>query len=315
MTTFAYYPGCSLKGTGRAYEESLLPVLAALGIKLEELADWNCCGATAYMAVDEVKACVMASRNLALAEQLGHRELVTPCSACYLVLNKTKQYLGESRAVAQVVQRALGLVGLSYQGNVPVRHPLDLLVNVVGLPAIKERVRDPLTGLKVVPYYGCQLVRPYATFDDQDRPTSMDRLLGVLGATVVPYPLKTRCCGGSLTGTLPEPGLHCAYILLKEAVKRGAEVIATVCPLCQFNLDAYHHKIAAKWGPVRVPTVYFTQLMGLAFGLPARQLGLHRGLVPFAFEAGARRPEREVVPPDRPPPATPACRAGGPLAS
>ncbi len=277
----AYFPGCSLKGTGKAYEESLLPVFQALGVELEELDDWNCCGATAYMAVDEVKACVLASRNLAIAEKSGHKGVLAPCSACYLVLNKTKHYLHESPAVNAVVQHALKSAKLSYSGNVPVRHPLDVLVNDVGLDTIKKRVTHPLKGLKIAPYYGCQMVRPYATFDDQYNPTTMDRLLEALGAQMVRYPLKTRCCGGSLTGTLPEPGLLCSYILLKEAIKRGADVIATVCPLCQFNLDGYHDKIAAKWEPVRIPVVFFTQLMGLAFGLSADQLGLHRGFVPM----------------------------------
>jgi heterodisulfide reductase subunit B len=276
---YAYYPGCSLKGTGRAYEESLLPVFQALGVELEELDDWNCCGATAYMAVDEVKACVMASRNLAIAEKAGHQELMAPCSACYLVLNKTKHYLHESPAVQKVIQGALKEGKLTYSGNLPVRHPLDVLVNNIGLAEIKKRVKRPLKGLKVAPYYGCQMVRPYSTFDDQYNPTTMDRLLEALGCTMVNYPLKTRCCGGSLTGTLPEPGLLCSYILLKEAIKRGADVIATVCPLCQFNLDGYHDKIEAKWESVRIPTVYFSQLMGLAFGLAEKELGLHRGFI------------------------------------
>lgn len=278
---YSYFPGCSLKGTGRAYEESLLPVFQALGVELEELDDWNCCGATAYMAVDEVKACVLASRNLAIAEKAGHRELLAPCSACYLVLNKTKHYLKDSPAVERVVQHALKTANLSYSGNVPVRHPLDIIINNIGLDAIKKRVKYPLKGLKVAPYYGCQIVRPYATFDDQTNPTTMDRLLETLGAQVVRYPLKTRCCGGSLTGTLPEPGLLCSYILLKEAIKRGADVMATVCPLCQFNLDGYHDKIAAKWERVEIPVVYFSQLMGLAFGIPTDRLGLHRSFVPM----------------------------------
>jgi heterodisulfide reductase subunit B2 len=280
MTKYSYFPGCSLKGTGRAYEESLLPVFRALDIELEELDDWNCCGATAYMAVDEVKACVMASRNLALAEKLGHRELLAPCSACYLVLNKTKHYLHESPSIHAILDEALKHANLTYSGNVPVKHPLDVLVNSVGLEAIKKRVKNPLKGLKVAPYYGCQIVRPYATFDDQYNPTTMDRLLEALGCTVVTYPLKTRCCGGSLTGTLPEPGLLCSHIILKEAVKRGADVIATVCPLCQFNLDAYHDKMEARrWEPARIPTLFFTQLMGLAFGLPEKELGLHRSFI------------------------------------
>lgn len=278
---YGYFPGCSLKGTGRAYEESLLPVMKHLGVDLIELDDWSCCGATAYMAVDEGKACALAARNLAIAEKSGHQQIMAPCSACYLVLNKTQHYMAEYPAMRRLVDKALGSVNLQVRTNTPVRHPLDTLLNDVGLDAIKLKVTHPLKGLKVAPYYGCQIVRPYATFDDQFNPTTMDRLLQSLGATVVDWPLKTKCCGGSLTGTLPEAGLRLAYILLKEARKRGADVIATVCPLCQFNLDGYHDKIAAKWESVPVPTVYFSQLMGLAFGLPARQLGLHRGFIPM----------------------------------
>ena len=276
---YAYFPGCSLKGLGRAYEESLLPVMERLGVELVELDDWNCCGATAYMSVDERKACILAARNLALAEKTGIHDLVTPCSACYLVLNKTKHYLKDSPEIRTSVQRALETAGLKYSGEIPVRHPLDILVHDVGLDVIREKVVRPLTGLRVAPYYGCQVVRPYATFDDAWNPTTMDRLLATLGAEVVPYPLKTKCCGGSLTGTLPDTGLRLTYILLKEALRRGADVIATICPLCQFNLDAYHDQLARQWGPVPVPTVYFTQLMGLAFGLPESQLGLGRNFV------------------------------------
>lgn len=281
---YAYFPGCSLKGTGRAYEESLLPVLRHLGVEVQEIEDWNCCGATAYMAVDEGKACAAAARNLALAERTGLRQMLAPCSACYLVLNKAQHYLNEYPAMRRVVTRALDSVGLQCRGETAVRHPLDVLLHDVGLDAIQQKVTRPLTGLKVAPYYGCQIVRPYATFDDQANPLSMDKLLAALGATVVRWPLKTKCCGGSLTGTLPEAGLRLSYILLKEALKRGADVIATVCPLCQFNLDSYHAKIAARWEPVRIPTVYFSQLMGLAFGLPAEQTVLHRGVVPLRFE-------------------------------
>jgi heterodisulfide reductase subunit B len=278
---YAYFPGCSLKGLGRAYEESLLPVMRHLGVELVELDDWNCCGATAYMSVDERKACVLAARNLALAEKIGPHDLITPCSACYLVLNKTKHYLHDSPEINSAVQTALGAGGLSYRGNTAVRHPLDVLVHDVGLDVIKEKVVHPLKGLKVAPYYGCQVVRPYSTFDDAWNPTTMDRLLKTLGAEVVDYPLKTKCCGGSLTGTLPEAGLRLSYILLKEAVRRGADVIATVCPLCQFNLDAYHDKMVARWGPAQIATVYFTQLMGLAFGLSPKELGLHRNFIPM----------------------------------
>ncbi|MFA6092629.1 MAG: CoB--CoM heterodisulfide reductase iron-sulfur subunit B family protein [Elusimicrobiota bacterium] len=276
---YSYFPGCSLKGTGKAYEESLLPVLKALDIEVHELEDWNCCGATAYMAVDESAALKLSARNLAIAEK-AKDEVLAPCSACYLVLRKTQKYIQEYPKVGGEVRQALQNAGLEYSGNVEVKHPLDILVNKVGLDAIKKRVKKPLTGLKVATYYGCQIVRPYSAFDNQARPVAMDKLMEALGATVVHYPLKTRCCGGSLTGTISDVGLRLVYILLKEARKNGADIITTLCPLCQFNLDAFQDQIKSRYDDVTTPVVYFTQLMGLAFGIPESELGLKRNIVP-----------------------------------
>jgi heterodisulfide reductase subunit B len=277
---FTYYPGCSLRGTGRAYEESLLAVFRALDIEVEELDDWNCCGATTYLSVDELTSYALAARNLALAER-QHRDVIAPCAACYLVLNKTQRYMHDYPDIKLVVTRALAAIGLTYEDHVRVRHPLDILLHEVGLKAITEKVKTPLKGLKVAPYYGCQIVRPYATFDDQHNPTSMDRLLEACGAKIVYYPLKTRCCGGSQKGTLPEIGLDLIRYLLSEAQKNGAEVIATVCPLCQFNLECFQ-KEAVNHPPISMPVLYFTQLMALALGASAKTIGLQRSLVSIA---------------------------------
>ena len=285
---YSYFPGCSLKGMGRSYEESLLAVLATLGIEVEELDDWNCCGATAYMSVSENVGFALNARNLALTEKAGH-ELLAPCSACYMSLRKTQHYVADYPSVAGEVQAALKPGGLAYSGSAKVRHPLDVFVNDIGLATIKKAVKTPLKGVKVAPYYGCQIVRPYAEFDDQQNPVLMDKLFKALGAEVVPYSLKTRCCGGSLTGTIPEVGQRLNYLLLKEAHKRGANVIATVCPLCQFNLDSYQTDIKHRWEDVTTPVVYFTQLVGLALGLPAAALGLNRCAV--RFDTSSLQPE------------------------
>jgi len=279
MKTYQYYPGCSVKGTGKAYEESLLAVFEALGIGLEELGDWNCCGATAYMSIDEGEAFVLAGRNLALAERKAS-DLVAPCSACYLVLNKTQEQIKAYPEVRRRVGAALAAGGLAYKGRARVRHPLDVLVNDVGLETLSGHVTRPLKGVKIAPYYGCQIVRPYATFDSQHRPETMDRLLEVTGAEVIDYPHKTRCCGASQTGTLPEVGLDLVHMLLAEARLRGADLVATVCPLCQFNLDVYQDEIVRRHGPGTIPVVYFTQVLGAAMGLSARKLGLARNIVP-----------------------------------
>ncbi len=281
---YAYYPGCSLRGTGRAYEESLLAVFRILGIELEELEDWNCCGATTYLSVNELQSYALAARNLALAER-QHLNIVAPCAACYLVLNKTQHYVRDYPDVRTVVERAMDAIGLKYQDQIQVRHPLDILFHDVGVKEITSRVKRPLNGLQVAPYYGCQIVRPYSTFDDQYNPISMDRLLEACGATVIHYQLKTRCCGGSQKGTLPEVGVHLIYYLLREARDAGAEMIATVCPLCQFNLEMFQDEIGRDEitrtaAPISIPVVYFSQLLSLAFGAPEKELGFKHCIVP-----------------------------------
>lgn len=295
---YIYYPGCALKGTGRAYEESVLAIFKALDIGLEELLDWNCCGATAYMSIDEMKSFALAARNLALAEQQGdsvEATLVAPCSGCYLVLTKAHHYLQEYSEVGRTIDAALREARLNYSRRVKIRHPLDILVHDIGIPAITSKVKRPLAGLKVACYYGCQIVRPYAAFDDQVNPLTMDHLMRALGAETVDWPLKTRCCGGSLIGTVPEVGLPLSYILLKEAQKRGADVVATACPLCQFNLECYQDNMSRQYKErLEFPVAYFTQLVGLALGIPERKLGLQRLFIPLHRELAASEGGRHV---------------------
>jgi heterodisulfide reductase subunit B len=286
--TYAYYPGCSLRGSSNAYEESLLAVFDALGQDLHELDDWNCCGATAYFAVDEGKAYSLAARNLALAEGQAADgaavDLVAPCAGCYMMLLKSQRRMREHRELGARIEGALEAGGLRYDGRVRVRHPLDVLVNDVGLERIAGAVTRPLGGLKVACYYGCLLVRPYATFDDPHEPRSMDRLMRAIGAEPVDWPLRVRCCGGSccggpLVGTIREAGLRLVYVLLKDAKARGADVLATVCPLCQFNLECFQERVAREFGePVDLTVGFFTQVLGLALGLDERELGIHRML-------------------------------------
>jgi len=285
---YAYYPGCSLKGSSKGYEESLLAVCETLGVGLDELEDWNCCGATAYSAVDQMKAFAMTARNLALAEGTASGsapvDLVAPCAGCYMTLLRTQRYLKQHRSVADTIGGAFEAAGLRYGGRVQVRHPLDLLVNDIGLERVAEAVTRPLRGLRVACYYGCLLVRPYAAFDDQHNPTSMDRLMEALGAEPIDWPLKTRCCGGSccggpLVGTIREAGLRLISVLLTEARRRDADVLATACPLCQFNLECFQERVGREFGePVELTVGYFTQFLGLALGLDERRLGIQRML-------------------------------------
>jgi heterodisulfide reductase subunit B len=278
---YLYYPGCSLKCTGRSYEESLLAVFNALKIDYVELDDWNCCGATAYMAVDESKAFAIASRNLALAEEQFKDEkeinIIAPCSACYMVLLKTQNYLNQNPGEMSKIKLALKDSGLNYEGKVKIRHPLDVLVNDLGIAEITKAVKFPLKGIRVASYYGCQTVRPIATFDDARNPDSMDKIVKAIGAEPVDWPLKTRCCGASLTGTIDKVGMPLSYVILHEAVKRRADVVITACSLCQFNLECFQSKMNYKFNTqMHIGVVYFTQLLGLALGLSPKELGMHR---------------------------------------
>ncbi|HRZ21888.1 MAG TPA: CoB--CoM heterodisulfide reductase iron-sulfur subunit B family protein, partial [Bacteroidales bacterium] len=260
---------------------SLLAVLQKLGIEVEELENWNCCGATNYMSINENYALEITARNLGIAEKQGGDEVIVPCAACFMGFLKTQKYMESESGIRDRVNQILNHSGLSYNGKVQIRHPLDLLVNQLGADALTRTVEMPLKDLKVASYYGCQLIRPYATFDDQWNPHTMDDIARAMGATPVDWPLKSRCCSGSMTSTMTDIGLRMNYVILKEAKSRGADVIITACPLCQFNLECFQGKISRKLkDDVRIPVMYFTQLMGLAMGIPAKKLGLKQMLSP-----------------------------------
>ena len=278
--SYAYFPGCSLMATNRAYDVSTRRVARELGVEMVELEDWNCCGATAYLPIREKRAFVLSARNLAIAEQRG-RDLATVCNACYVVLRKTNKYMAEDTNLRDDIRRALRTGGMDYTGSVRVRHFLDLVVNDVGQQKVKSRVQRDLSALKVACYCGCQLTRPFDDLDHAEYPGIMERLVEWLGAQVVPFPLAAKCCGGMAMTTHPETGQVLTGKILKVAKQRGADCLATACPLCQINLEAYQDKVArAVDADCRLPVLYFTQLMGVAFGLPPAELALKDSLTP-----------------------------------
>lgn len=277
--SYLYFPGCTMNATGVAYGESVLTLFRLLGLPIEELADWNCCGATSYMSIDERAAFVLSGRNLSLAHQAGPRDLVVPCTACFLMLRKTQEYVQKYPSIRQEVDGALKHAGIPPMGPVRVRHPLDVLYSDVGVEQIRAKATRHWHGGQIACYYGCQALRPYAEADQAYNPMRMDKLLQAVGVSTVDYPLKTKCCGGSLTGTIHPVGVRLNYILLKEVVRRGAQAVATMCSLCQFNLDAYQSEMREEAHEVfDVPVVYFTQILGWALGGDFRALGLHRGI-------------------------------------
>ena len=276
---YAYYPGCSLEKNAAAYGESFQQVMHVLESELVELDDWNCCGASEYFSLDPLPAYALLARNLSLVPK-GMKDLVAPCSACYLNLYKTEHHMGLYPQLNRDVNTALAEANLSYKpGAVRVRHALDIVVNDIGMEKITSHIVRPLQGIRLVPYYGCLIVRPKTGFDNPEYPESLDRLLETLGAAVMEFPLKTACCGGHM----PQINLETAFTLIHElvsaAVERQADAIVTLCPMCQLNLDAYQAQANSHYGTNHtIPILYFTQMMGLAFGLEPRRLGFGQEL-------------------------------------
>ncbi len=279
MKYYAYYPGCASEGTGIGQNLSIKTIAKPLDIELIEIEDWTCCGSTPYSSTNEAESLVVAARNLALAEKTG-LDLVTPCSSCFVTLRMASAHLKDSPPLMKQVNEALAVVNLEYQGNVRVRHLVDVLVNDVTPEVIATRVHRNLNRIKVAPYYGCQVVRPDNGFDDPESPQSLDRLVVSLGAEAVPYPLKARCCGSSLI--IPEERLALGLIrkLLDSALENGAQCIVTCCPLCQLNLDAYQGRVNSAFKTkFNLPILFIWQLIGLALGIDTKFLGLNTNIV------------------------------------
>ncbi len=285
MKDYLLYPGCSMEASARAYNDSLNAIAPALGLNLREIEDWNCCGATEYLGISLTPAYALIARNLALASQQanGIREVVAPCSACFLNLAKADHYMGESRSMGAKVNEALTAGGLFYKpGSLQIRHLLDVIVYDVGLDAVKKNVVQPLTGLRIAPYLGCMVPRPdyYNRSTDHDLPVELDLLLKALGADGVDYPLKTECCGGHMTQIGPAMAFEMIRRLIGTADRLDADCMVTICPMCQLNLDGFQGETNQFFKTnYHMPVLFFTQLMGLAFGVKPKELGFGLELV------------------------------------
>jgi heterodisulfide reductase subunit B len=273
--TYALFPGCSLDGTAWDLRRSTLAVARALKLRMPEIDNWICCGSTPAHQTDPLLALALPAKNLLAAEG---RTVAVSCAACYGRLKTANHEIAKSPETRDLVARVLGA---DYDGSTPVAHLLEILVHEVGTARIAERVERPLAGLKVVSYYGCLLSRPpeVVKFDDPENPTLMDRVLQAAGAEVIDWPHKTECCGANFGITDVSIVQQLSRELLAMAKAAGAECIATACPLCQLNLDlrqkGIEQKNSEEYG---LPVFYFTQLLGLAFGLSRKALGL-RSLV------------------------------------
>ena len=258
MKEVSYYPGCSLHGTAREYDESIQAVSNILGIQLHEVEDWTCCGASSAHCTDETLAFALPARNLAIAEK-QNRELLVPCVACY---NRFK-------VAEKEVKDHPEKLNLSYQGNVPIRYALDFFCDGAILEEVKKKRTKPLSGLRVVCYYGCLTVRPpkLTGVKEYENPQHMERLMNLLGAEPIPWSYQTDCCGASLVMTRTDIVRKLGQHILSMAKEAEADCLVTGCSMCQANLDTRQEEIKKDTGEeYDLPIFYFTELMGLALG-------------------------------------------------
>jgi heterodisulfide reductase subunit B len=269
--TYAFYPGCSLHSTGLEYGLSARAVFAHLGLSLNELPGWNCCGASSAHALDHQMAVALPARVIALAQETGE-DLVTPCAACF---NRLKGADYALRSDEQVRTQIESIVDFRFTGEVRIRPLLAVLYQDYGTGRIADQVCHPLEGLKVVPYYGCLLVRPphVTQFDDPDDPHIMGEILSAVGVQVIPWSHATDCCGAGLSLSRADIVQNLVGKLVARAREAGADALVTACPLCQVNLEM------RQTDHERMPAFYFTELLGLAFGLEEAQKWWRKHLI------------------------------------
>ncbi len=273
MVEVSYYPGCSLHGIAREYNESTEAVAERLGIQLVELEDWNCCGASSAHATSHELALELPARNLRLASRAG-LDLVVPCAACYSRLRSAEKEL--------LADSAAGAMSGDYGGGVQIRHLGDFLWETAEEEAIQRQVVKPLEALSLVCYYGCLITRPTRVTGvaDPDNPESLDNLMKTVGADVRDWSYKTDCCGAGHILTLPAVAQRMNQKLLDMALEAGAEAIVAACPMCQSNLDRIQAELSRETGrEYHIPVFFFTELMGLAFGHPSAEKWLSRHMV------------------------------------
>jgi len=275
---YAYYPGCSAHSTARDMHESCLAVAKALDIELNEIKGWTCCGASAAHQTDRNLAVSLASANLLLAKEMG-MDMVVNCAACYNRSKVANYEINNSEEVKQSVADSLGEI---YDGSVPVRHFVEILLKDVGPAKLRKKIINPLKDLKVAAYYGCYLVRPpeATNFDDPENPTILESLIDVTGGASVEWSGKVDCCGGMQNLTRTEITVRRSAAVIEMAKAAGAECIVVACPMCQISLDVRQADMEKLLGrKYDMPIIYLTQLLGLALGLSPKELGLNKLMI------------------------------------
>ncbi|MBA3904103.1 MAG: heterodisulfide reductase [Rhodocyclaceae bacterium] len=282
---YAFYPGCSsqLKASASNYLTSTNSMCQALDVKLTEIPDWNCCGASiGYAEGGELPRHVLNARNFALAEaHLPGKEIVATCAACWLGARESKDRLGAGSQLLADTNEALKEAGLHYKGETSIRHMVEVLIEDLGYDALKAPVVKPLEGIKFAGYVGCQTNRPFGIVGESfENPVYLDKLVETVGGEAVPYDQKVTCCGGALAFSEPDKSQKQIRDIVESAYDHGAEMIVTPCPLCQANVEIYQSEINKKQGTkFNMPVLYYSQLMTVAYGGSAKEAGLDGQLI------------------------------------
>ena len=259
METFTYYPGCTLRTKAKDLDRYARSSAEALGIMLEEPADWQCCGGAYTTARDEIATKLSAVRALNAAKEQG-RPLITVCSACHNVIKQTNYDISGDEDIASKVNRYLGL-DVPYYGETKVYHYLEMLRDVIGFGELAKKVVNPLKGWKIAAYYGCLLLRPSKALamDDPENPSIIEDFIKAIGGTPVVYAQRNECCGGYIALEDRSQAQKRSAAVMCSAEDHGAEMVITACPLCMYNLR--------KNSGSGLPVYYFTELLAEALGV------------------------------------------------
>lgn len=270
----SYYPGCTLKNHAKNFEDSALYALKHLGIEVEELPRWNCCGTVFSLTSDDLIHHIAPIRNLIRVKEAQSDRCMTLCAMCYNTLKRANERMKHDPESLEIVNNLMDREEIKYKGDVRVFHLLEILRDEIKYENIAKRVERPLKNLKVASYYGCYLVRPKEIgFDDTENPTILDDLVTILGGTAIDFPFKTECCGAYQTVDKPEIIAERTFQILSSAQASGADVVSVSCPLCAFNLDKRQKNTAERYSNFQhIPILYFSQLLALAFGCPEETL-------------------------------------------
>lgn len=282
---YAFYPGCSSqkKASADNFLRSIDVVCEKLDIQLNEIPDWNCCGASiGYAEGGELPRLVLSARNLALAEtNYAGQDMVSVCPACWLASRETAERLHENDQLLAEANEALKEAGLTFKGEVKARHFVEVLIEDIGWEKMKEAVVKPLEGLKFAGYVGCQTNRPFGIAGESfENPKYLDKMIETVGGEAVKYDQKVTCCGGALAFSEPEKAQKQIRDIVESAYDHGADMIVTPCQLCQANVEIYQSEINKKQGTkFNMPVVYYSQLMTVAYGGTVQQAGLDGQLI------------------------------------